>query len=111
MAISRRLRRRDFLRAGAGIIVAATSVAGSAGRGVRSRSGASTAAAAATPSPSAIDYLAAAMDRFHRTVDVYTDAHAAGNHFVARGRLSSFGAEDAVQVMDEASTDDPAGIS
>jgi hypothetical protein len=57
----------------------------------------------------AIDYLAKVMDQFHATYDVYTDADAAGNHFVVRPRMSSFDnscqpseAEETVPPMDEA---------
>lgn len=52
-------------------------------------------------------YLARVMDRFHKTFDVYTDAHAAGNHFPARGRMSSPGDEDAVPPMNEAYEQNP----
>lgn len=53
------------------------------------------------PVPTAVANLASALDRFHGTFDVYTDADAAGNHFVARGRMSSPGDEDAVEPMNE----------
>jgi len=52
-------------------------------------------------------YLPRAMDQFHATFDVYTDLHAAGNHFAARGRMSSPGDEGAVTSMDEGWTDNP----
>lgn len=55
----------------------------------------------------AVAYLSRVMDQFHAFYDVYTDSHAAGNHFSARGRMSSPGDEDAVPPMDEASTDNP----
>lgn len=52
----------------------------------------------------ALAYLAQVMDRFHASFDVYSDADAAGNHFHARGRMSSPGDEAAVPPMDEAFT-------
>ena len=55
----------------------------------------------------AVGYLSRIMDQFHTAFDVYSDADAAGNHFVARGRLSSQGGEEAVLVMDEGSTENP----
>ena len=61
---------------------------------------------AAPPKPS-VQYLIEASDRFQHTVDVYTDADAAGNHFPARGRMNSLGGDSAVPVMDEVS----AGVS
>lgn len=50
-----------------------------------------------------INYLATVQDRFHKTFDVYTDAHAAGNHFAARGKMwgDTSSDEDAVGTMDE----------
>ena len=60
----------------------------------------------------AVDYLATVQDQFHQRLDVYRDADAAGNHFVARGRFSSDGDEDAVPAMDESSIDNPhAGLT
>ncbi len=56
-----------------------------------------------------VNYLAAVMDRFHLHFDVYSDAFAAGNHFLARGRMSGPGHEEAVPPMDEAWTLEPAG--
>src|SRR5262245_1808246 len=62
----------------------------------------------------ALSYLQSAADRFHRTVDVYTDDGAAGNHFVVRARLSNFDDEGqhdvaacAVPAMQEDWTDRP----
>src|ERR1051326_6991332 len=62
----------------------------------------------------AVSYLQSAADRFHRTIDVYTDDGAAGNHFVVRARLSNFDDEGrsdaaarAVPAMQEDSTDRP----
>lgn len=58
----------------------------------------------------AIGYLSRVMDQFHNTYDVYTDAGAAGNHFVVRPRMSSQdsacleGAEKTVPPMNEAWT-------
>lgn len=60
-------------------------------------------APALAPAP-ALAYLAQVMDRFHLRFDVYSDADAAGNHFHARGRMSSPGDEAAVPPMDEAFT-------
>ena len=51
--------------------------------------------------------LARVMDRFHSRFDVYSDAHAAGNHFVMRARMSSKGDEEAVPSMNEACADNP----
>jgi len=42
----------------------------------------------------AYGYLARIIDQFHTSSDVYTDSHAAGNHFAARGRMSSPGDKD-----------------
>jgi hypothetical protein len=62
----------------------------------------------------ALGYLQAAADRFHRTIDVYTDDGAAGNHFLVRARSSSFdddrqpeAAARAVPAMQEDSTERP----
>lgn len=64
------------------------------------------------PDGKASAFLADVFDRFHETLDVYTDSGAAGNHFAARGRLSSPGDEGAVPPMDEACTVNPqAGIT
>ncbi|KAA0238485.1 MAG: hypothetical protein EDM74_06700 [Armatimonadetes bacterium] len=57
----------------------------------------------ATPR-NAVEYLADTMDRFHRTFDVYTDADAAGNHFVVPARISSIGDENALPPMNVRST-------
>ena len=46
-----------------------------------------------------VKYLAAVQDRFHTAFDVYTDVDAAGNHFVARARMSSPGDEVAIPEM------------
>jgi len=42
------------------------------------------------------------MDRYHETLDVYTDHYAAGNHFAVRGKMSSEGDSAYVPDMDEA---------
>lgn len=55
-----------------------------------------------------LSYLARVMDRFHLTFDVYSDAGAAGNHFLARGRMSNPGGEQAVPPMEEDWTHQPA---
>jgi hypothetical protein len=54
----------------------------------------------------AYQHLAEVMDRFHQSLDVYTDVGAAGNHFVHRAKMSSQGDEDAVTI-DDASTENP----
>lgn len=68
----------------------------------------------ASPGTRAVDYLAKVMDQFHATYDVYTDADAAGNHFVVRPRMSSFDnacqsaeADETVPPMNEAWTTSP----
>ena len=60
-----------------------------------------------SPDGAASGYLARVMDQFHTAFNIYTDSHAAGNHFHARGRMSSPGDEDAVPSMNEASIDNP----
>src|SRR5690349_17454709 len=62
----------------------------------------------------AVRYLQSAADRFHRSVDVYTDDGAAGNHFLVRARMSNFdddhqpdAAARAVPAMQEDSTNRP----
>ncbi len=62
---------------------------------------------AASQSSRSVKWLSSVMDQYHRSFDVYTDANAAGNHFSARGRMSSPGGEDALPAMDEASMDKP----
>jgi hypothetical protein len=51
----------------------------------------------------AVTYLQQASDRYQNTVDVYTVADAAGNHFAARGEFDNSGA-DLVPAMDEISS-------
>jgi hypothetical protein len=51
---------------------------------------------------STITYLQGRSDIFQHTVDLYTDADAAGNHFAARGEIDSLQA-DRVGAMDEIS--------
>lgn len=60
--------------------------------------------APAAAEEAALGYLTRVMDRFHARFDVYSDADAAGNHFRARGRMSSCGDEAAVPPMEEAFT-------
>jgi hypothetical protein len=55
---------------------------------------------------SAITYLADVMDEYHRSFDVYTDADAAGNHFVARGSIAK-GDPKMVLPMNETCSIDP----
>jgi hypothetical protein len=50
---------------------------------------------------SAASYLATVMDQYHRTVDVYTDCHAAGNHFVAKCAMYEGCPESALPPMKE----------
>jgi len=66
-----------------------------------------------SPVEEAVAYLRRVMDQFHAATWVYTDVFAAGNHFVARGRLSSSEeTADAAPLMDETCTEDPhTGIS
>ncbi len=54
-----------------------------------------------------IAYLARVMDQFHSAYYVYSDAEAAGNHFAARGWMSSEGGRDPALPMDEAWPDRP----
>src|ERR1039458_4980737 len=51
-------------------------------------------------------YLQQASDRFQHTIDVYSDADAAGNHFAARGEFD-FRSAALVPAMDEISTGAP----
>jgi hypothetical protein len=55
----------------------------------------------------AVNWLSTVMDRYHAAFDVYSDADAAGNHFPARGRMSSAGDADALPPMDEAWMENP----
>jgi hypothetical protein len=66
------------------------------------------------PDDRAVNYLAKVMDQFHTSFDVYTEADAAGNHFVVRPRMSNYDnscrpadAERTVPAMDEAWLDRP----
>lgn len=59
-------------------------------------------ATVADAQPSALSYLQMVSDMFQQTIDVYTDADAAGNHFAARGEFDYFGA-GLVPTMDEIS--------
>ncbi|HYP25855.1 MAG TPA: hypothetical protein VE262_03970 [Blastocatellia bacterium] len=57
----------------------------------------------------ALEHIADQMDRFHRTLDVYTDAGEGGNHFVA---LAKFGDDPRAIDIDLCSTDNPhAGLT
>ena len=62
---------------------------------------------------SSLDYLAAVMDQYHTTFDVYTDADAAGNHFSSRGAMVEEGWNPAnVPKMNEIYANNPhAGIT
>ncbi len=60
------------------------------------------------PTPTlATSYLQQASDRYLHTVDVYTVADAAGNHFAARGAIASPGGLTLVPTMDEISPNAP----
>src|SRR5262249_40194895 len=50
---------------------------------------------------SATNYLQHTSDTYQHTVDVYTDADAAGNHFAYRGEFDSTGGRTQVPPMDE----------
>ena len=52
----------------------------------------------------AISYLKDVMDQYHKSYDVYSDANAAGNHFLMRARINSPGGEKAVPPMNEGYT-------
>ena len=60
-----------------------------------------TGAPATAAGADAVDYLISVTDQHHTQLAVYTDGGAAGNHFLARGRMSSSGDEQAVPPMDE----------
>ena len=63
------------------------------------------AASGQTPTVTAATaYLQSASSRYQKTVDVYTDADAAGNHFTVRGEFDNLGAGNLVPPMDELST-------
>lgn len=62
---------------------------------------------AQAPAATEVAYLAQVMDQFHLATPVYTDQAAAGNHFVARGKMSSPGNEAALPPMDEGWTTNP----
>jgi virginiamycin B lyase len=55
---------------------------------------------------SAFTYLQSVSDQFQQTIDVYTDADAAGNHFAARGEFDARSA-GILPAMDEISTNGP----
>jgi uncharacterized protein (TIGR03437 family) len=64
---------------------------------------------ASRPAPGsslAVAYLRQASDRYQNTVDVYTVADAAGNHFAARGEFDNLSAA-LVSAMDEISSSGP----
>lgn len=65
------------------------------------------AAAVNDPPPSASAYLARVMDRFHASLQVYTDFLSAGNHFIERALMCNPGDEASVPPMDEACTNWP----
>jgi hypothetical protein len=64
-------------------------------------------AAAQAPPTAATVYLQQTSDRYQHTVDVYTDADAAGNHFADRGEIDSSGVGTLVPSMDEISSSAP----
>ena len=61
----------------------------------------------ASPRSRVLKGLAGEMDRFHTTLDVYTDAWAGGNHFVCRARMTSPGDEALLPQMVENCTTSP----
>jgi hypothetical protein len=56
---------------------------------------------------SATGYLQQTSDQYQHTLDVYTDAGAAGNHFAARGEFDSTNGVIQVPAMDEISSNAP----
>ena len=54
-----------------------------------------------------LPYLVKVMDQYHDKYDVYTDADAAGNHFVARGRMPASATDDTLPPMTEDCTTRP----
>ena len=54
-----------------------------------------------------LTYLKTTMDQYHKTFNVYTDSNSAGNHFAARGQMSSPDDEDTIPAMDETWTSLP----
>ena len=60
---------------------------------------------------SSLDYLAAVMDQYHKTLDVYTDADAAGNHFLARGAIASGNPSKVPNMNEIYSTNPHSGIT
>lgn len=48
----------------------------------------------------AYGYLATELDRYHQSLDVFTDFNSAGNHFPYQSRVSSQGSKDTVPPMD-----------
>ena len=61
------------------------------------------AVSAAENSSAAVQYLKSVSDQFQQTVDVYTDADAAGNHFAARGEFHDPSHSSLLPIMDEIS--------
>ncbi len=59
------------------------------------------------PADAAADYLAWLMDRYHASFDVYSDADAAGNHFVARARMPVNVSDATLPPMQEDCTENP----
>src|SRR5579883_3396100 len=55
----------------------------------------------------AIAYLAQRLDQFQQAVDIYTDADAAGNHFVARGAMPKTIPPEVLPPMQEACEENP----
>jgi hypothetical protein len=55
----------------------------------------------------ATTYLQHTSDRYQQSIDVYTTADAAGNHFAARGAFASLGGLGLLPAMDEISSNAP----
>jgi hypothetical protein len=56
---------------------------------------------------SAANCLSQVMDQFHQTFDVYTDSHAAGNHFVVKCIMGDSDRLEALPPMNECCTENP----
>jgi hypothetical protein len=58
---------------------------------------------------SAAYYLSKVMDQFHQSYNVFTDSHAAGNHFVYKGKMPQEISGDALPAMKENYPDNAGG--
>src|SRR5690242_12191554 len=91
--MSARLRRRTLLTLGALALMPESVEAicsGSAGAMTADTGGAAQAAPAFVPMDvtRSVAFMDELMDRYHRSIDVYTDDSSPGNHFVAPARMS-----------------------